>query len=132
MEQVVRRNSKQRQLIIDTLIKNPVHPSAEVIYNMLKPEHPELSLGTVYRNLNLLAEMGVIKRVQMEIPQEHYDGNTECHYHLVCNKCGGIVDIMPDDTCGTLKSGIETKDGHYIDDQCVLFHGLCQKCRNEE
>ncbi len=132
MEKVVHRYSKQRQLIVDTLMKNPVHPSAETIYNMLKPEHPELSLGTVYRNLNLLAELGVIQRVQMAIPQDHYDGNTSCHYHMLCDRCGNIVDIMPDDNCGMLKCGIETKDGHYLDGQCVLFHGVCRNCRETE
>lgn len=131
MEQVARRNSKQRRLILEALMQNPVHPSAETIYNMLKPEHPELSLGTVYRNLNLLAEMGIIQRVQMAIPQEHYDGNIACHYHMLCNTCGEIVDIMPGDRCGELKCDIETQDGHYIDGQCVLFRGICAACREK-
>jgi len=112
-------------------MENPVHPSAETIYNMLKPEHPELSLGTVYRNLNLLADMGIIQRVQMSIPQEHYDGNTSCHYHMLCDTCGEIVDIFPGDRCGTLKCGIETDEGHFINEQCVLFHGTCANCRSK-
>jgi len=131
MEQVARRNSKQRRLILEALMENPVHPSAETIYNMLKPEHPELSLGTVYCNLNLLADMGIIQRVQMSIPQEHYDGNTSCHYHMLCDTCGEIVDIFPGDRCGTLKCGIETDEGHFINEQCVLFHGTCANCRSK-
>ena len=129
MDQPVRRASKQRKLILETLLKNPVHPSAESVYAMLKPEHPELSLGTVYRNLKLLAELGEIQRVGMDLTQEHYDGNITEHYHMVCSKCGKIVDVRPGDACGLLQCGVETEDGHLLEGNCVLFQGICKTCR---
>ena len=75
--------SKQRELIYNELLKNPVHPTAEILYQSLKPANPSLSLGTVYRNLGQLAENGIIVKISMPDAGDRYDGNTKAHHHLV-------------------------------------------------
>ena len=88
-----RRFSKQRKLIYDMIVENPIHPSADVIYSRLRADHPELSLGTVYRNLNVLSEMGAIKKIDSRMKSERYDGRTDDHYHMICEKCGKMFDV---------------------------------------
>ena len=84
-----KRYSRQRELIYQTLMATDQHPTAEMIYNWLKPENPSLSLGTVYRNLNLLADEGSITR--MAFPVERYDANIRPHPHFQCRGCGHVI-----------------------------------------
>ena len=91
-----KRYSRQRELIYEALRQTDEHPTAEMVYHWLKPENPNLSLGTVYRNLNLLADEGTIRR--MAFPVERYDARTEPHPHFCCDRCGCVYDLeMPYD-----------------------------------
>ena len=85
----VKRYSRQRELIYQALCATEEHPTADMVYQWLKPENPNLSLATVYRNLNLLADEGIITR--MPFPVERYDAETKPHPHLRCHKCSGEV-----------------------------------------
>ena len=86
-----KRYSRQRELIYEALRQTEQPPTAEMIYQWLKPANPSLSLGTVYRNLNLLADEGAIRR--MAFPVERYDAKTMPHPHFCCDQCGAVYDL---------------------------------------
>lgn len=121
-----KRYSRQRELIYQRLMDTDEHPTAEMIYNWLKPDNPALSLGTVYRNLNLLADEGVITR--MPFPVERYDANTEPHPHFRCKKCGGVYDLEGIEYDGTLDQAAEECSGHLVDRHDLVFSGTCLHC----
>ena len=83
---VKRKNSRKRAAILEALAAVTEHPTAEMLYNRLKPRYPELSLGTVYRNLSVLAEEGLVVTVARVDGQERYDARTEPHAHFVCRR----------------------------------------------
>ena len=88
-----RKTSKKRQAILDALMATTEHPNAEWLYHKLKPEYPDLSLGTVYRNLSLFADAGDILRIGVLGGQERFDGRTDPHAHLLCAECGRVMDV---------------------------------------
>ena len=124
---VQRRFSKQRQIIYDMIVNNPVHPTADYIYNSLKEEYPELSLGTVYRNLNVLTEMGLILKITSEANSEHYDGNTSNHYHLMCESCHHIYDVMIP-YLENIEEEAQKDCAHKINSHSLVFSGVCKNC----
>ena len=87
------RYSQQRENIYQYLLASRIHPSAEMIYTDLKEEHPDLSLGTVYRNLKLLEELGKVRRVTSHQGSDRYDAICGDHAHFVCQGCGAILDM---------------------------------------
>ncbi len=90
------RNTKQRQLILEVLRSTYSHPTVDWLYQRVRAEMPNISLGTVYRNLNLLAEQGVIQELRYAGQQNRYDGNPDPHYHLTCTECQRVMDVdMP-------------------------------------
>ena len=91
------RYSKQRELILLNLQSRSDHPTAEMIYQDLKSQHPNLSLGTVYRNLNQLCENHQILKLDIGGPMVRYDGNIQPHIHFICDQCGKIYDIEAND-----------------------------------
>lgn len=122
-----RRYSKQRELIHDNLINRTDHPDATTIYNDLKKNHPELSLGTVYRNLNILVEQELIKQLGHNKQFAHYDGNILPHAHFICNECLNIYDLG--DQAAFFNELLAQYDcGHQINSTEVTFRGICQKC----
>lgn len=121
-----KRYSRQRELIFQRLMDTDEHPTAEMIYNWLKPDNPTLSLGTVYRNLNLLADEGVITR--MPFPVERYDANTEPHPHFRCRACGGVYDLEGIEYDGGLDEAAALCSGHLVDRHDLVFSGTCVHC----
>lgn len=122
MEQ--RRYSHQREIILECLRSQKSHPTAEMIYQMLKPEHPKLSLGTVYRNLNQLADWGEITRMPFHI--ERYDADTSPHAHFCCDSCGQVFDLpMPE---GEDMAPFCAHYGFAMQRETRLFFGLCSDC----
>src|SRR6056297_2080891 len=87
------RMTKQRKTILEVLKNTDSHPTADWIYEKVKQEIPNISLGTVYRNLNLLADKDKITVINYANDQSHYDGNTKIHYHFRCNQCGNVFDL---------------------------------------
>ena len=121
-----KRYSRQRELIYEALRQTEQHPTAEMIYQWLKPANPSLSLGTVYRNLNLLADEGVIRR--MAFPVERYDAKTMPHPHFFCDQCGAVYDLhLPYDA--ELDREALLASGHDVTGHEVVFHGICTKCK---
>lgn len=121
-----KRYSRQRELICQCLLNTDQHPTAEMIYIQLKPENPNLSLGTVYRNLNLLADEGTITR--MPFPVERYDANTAPHPHFRCKKCGGVYDLMGLDYDTELDKSASECSGHVVERHDMVFIGTCAGC----
>ena len=121
-----KRFSRQRELIYEALRQTEQHPTAEMIYQWLKPANPSLSLGTVYRNLNLLADEGAIRR--MAFPVERYDAKTMPHPHFCCDQCGAVYDLhLPYDA--ELDRQALLASGHDVTGPEVVFHGICTKCK---
>ena len=93
---MIYRNTIQKQLVLDTVRRMTNHPTVEEIYERIVMEHPSVSKGTVYRNLNILAQQGEILRVQFPNAADRYDFNTRQHYHIRCRYCGKVDDVeMP-------------------------------------
>jgi len=119
-----RRYSRQRELIYQALMCVDCHPTADMVYQMLKPENPNLSLGTVYRNLNLLVEEGLINR--LPFPVERYDAKIKPHPHFRCLICEGVTDLdLPYDY---KLDEIVNALGHEVSSHNVLFTGTCANC----
>lgn len=118
------RNSKQRQLIMDIIKGRCDHPTAEMIYFSAREINSNISLGTVYRNLKLLADEGKILTLETEEKKLHYDGNTSRHSHFICSKCGRIIDLF--------KMALipeELKElGVKINNEKCIYYGTCLEC----
>ena len=123
-----RRTSKKRQSIYDALCATTAHPSAEQIYAQLKPEIPDLSLGTVYRNLNVLIEDGLIITVGNVNGEVRYDANTSDHSHFVCTKCGRVDDVFLDLSIDSRYSDVEEIIGGKVKGHTLNYFGLCNNC----
>ena len=123
----MRRHSRKRDAILNCIRQSRVHPSAEWIYAQLKPEHPDLSLGTVYRNLALFRESGEVVCVATVRGADRLDACTEPHAHFICEQCGAVldVDVLQDD----LRSDLETRYGVRVRRSELLFRGVCSACR---
>lgn len=125
----ISKYSRQRELIYKTVMENKVHPTAEFVYNYLKKDNPQLSLGTVYRNLQQLSDNGEISRLSIPNQPDRFDGIIEEHYHAVCEKCGKIYDIhinemLEVDILVAEKTGLDIT-GHEI-----IFKTICPMCKN--
>ncbi len=125
------RSTKQfrkRNAILACLCGTKQHPSAEWIFNQLKPEYPDLSLGTVYRNLTLFKQQGLIVSLGVVGGVERFDGCTVPHVHFVCQCCGRIQDLHQVQIPTELSAQAERQSCGRIT-QCQLsFYGTCQDC----
>ena len=126
-----RKNSRKRQAILDLLCADRGHPTAEDIYARLKPDYPELSLGTVYRNLAVLAEDGEIVSVGKVEGQERYDANLTPHPHFICRRCRRVIDLMLPDRVTELYGAVEADSGCTVEGHSLSFSGLCADCRDQ-
>ncbi len=129
----IRENySRKRVAIIDTLKSTNTHPTAEWIYTKLKPEYNDLSLGTVYRNLKKLCTDNKIRSVGVYNGQEHFDANVQPHSHFTCEDCGSIIDIDKMFISSGVISSLSNEYGVEIFGHDVMFHGLCNACRDKK
>ena len=121
-----RRYSRQRELIYQCVAQSPEHPTAEMVYQALKPDAPGLSLGTVYRNLNLLTEEGQLQRLPFSV--DRYDAWTEPHGHLECRVCGRVYDLKGDaaQVCRLFSA---ENGGAELEFCTLIFRGVCSDCR---
>ena len=123
--------SRQREAILEELRKRHDHPTADLLYRSLRESFPRISLGTVYRNLNLLADLGQISRIRCEEGMEHFDCDTCDHYHFVCRGCGKILDL-PMDIIEDLDARAESAGVGSVETHSLLFYGRCSACGMEE
>lgn len=123
--------SRQRECIKEYLIHTKEHPTADMVYFHIRQKFPNISLGTVYRNLNFLAEQGEIIRLTSGIGSDRFDGNLEPHYHFVCRKCGRFYDLKMNSLEHINTLAAANFDGR-VESHTALFHGLCADCLNSE
>jgi len=120
--------SKQRAKILEVVKNNCNHPNADIIYKEVKKTYPNISLGTVYRNLNQLAEMGEIKKISMASQGDRFDKTLFTHSHIHCIDCDKVEDIkfMKIDDWS---SKIEKENNYKLLSCDVVFEGICSKCQ---
>lgn len=125
------RNTKQRQAILDAIEGQGGHLTAEEIYNAVKRRHPRLSLGTVYRNLRVLAEQGFVRELDFGMAITYFETVKDTHYHLVCRLCGGIADveIELERKLMALVAHASGTDGFQIEQHRLDFVGVCKTCQ---
>ncbi len=120
--------SRKRQAIYELLLSTKEHPSAEWIYNSLKSEYPDLSLGTVYRNLKLLEENGTVKSVAVVDGRERYDALMSPHSHFVCSKCGRVIDVFFQNEISNIADNLRIDGVKEINSFSLIYYGICDKC----
>ena len=124
---VVRKHSKQRDMIMDFLMTRKDHPTAETVYLNVREANPRISLGTVYRNLTLLADNGDILRLSLGENKDRFDADTSPHQHFICNDCGSVIDLDMDDIDYVTDVASKRFKGK-IAGHVTYFHGTCEKC----
>lgn len=125
------RLTTQRQIILEELGKVSSHPTANEVYDMVRKRLPRIGLGTIYRNLELMAESGIILKLEVGGTQKRFDATVETHYHIRCTSCGRVDDIdieVKDNINEIAARSCDYKVlGHHIE-----FSGICVDCSNEE
>ncbi len=119
--------SKQRELIKDFLMTRKDHPTADVVYMNVKQSFPNISLGTVYRNLTLLCDLGEIQKIQVGDGVDHFDPDTSNHYHFKCNDCGCVSDLELENMDDIITRA-NAQFGGRIQSYTTYFNGLCDTC----
>ncbi|MBR1457061.1 MAG: transcriptional repressor [Oscillospiraceae bacterium] len=129
---MVRKYSKKREAVLAALQARRDNPTVEMLYQELKPRFPELSLGTVYRNLAILVEEKQAVNIGSFRGQERYDGRLDPHSHFVCRSCGRIEDLDVPDTVSTIFHQIESASGAQPESYALTITGVCAACRGKE
>ena len=120
--------TKQRQLILEAVKESATHPTADELFQQIRTRLPTISLATVYRNLNLLAEDGVIRKIAMPGMPDRFDRNMETHDHLWCERCGRVFDFtLPQ----AIDRQIEEVSGMEVRQYTLVAQGRCAACRRE-
>ena len=130
--EVSTKHFRKRDAILTYLRSTNAHPSAETVFTQLKAEIPDLSMGTVYRNLNLFKQQGLAASVATVKGVERFDGNTEPHVHFICQECDAVIDLMEMNVPETLKSVAESSCGGQVTDCQLSFTGVCQSCLQKQ
>ncbi len=120
------RNTRQRQMILDTVRTHLDHPSADEIYLEVREKEPKISRGTVYRNLKILAEHGEIRQIKMP-DADRFDWRQEDHYHLRCANCAKIMDV-PIAYHKQWDQALAEQTGYQINGHRMVFEGICPDC----
>ncbi|MGB9679480.1 MAG: Fur family transcriptional regulator [Thermoanaerobacteraceae bacterium] len=125
----------QRRVILDVMAENKEkHLSSEEIYDLVKVKYPEIGLATVYRTLQLFEELDIIYKLNFDDGRSRYElhhDEIHHHHHLICLKCGNVIE-MEGDLLENLEEAIETTKDFKIIDHNVKFFGYCSKCRNDK
>ena len=120
--------SRQREAIMNFLLTRKDHPTADVVYSSVRTEFPNISLGTVYRNLTLLADIGEIARLRLGDGIDHFDADTSPHYHFICKDCGSVIDLDMSALDEVDKFVGTHLDGNLIAGHITYFYGSCKNC----
>ena len=122
--------SRQRELVYHAVMESGEHPTAEAVYQAVRRDCPDISLGTVYRNLGRLAECGVIRKIGVPDGSDHFDGTLREHYHLFCTGCGCVCDVDLPELEG-LRQAVEQRTGFSVTGHDLILRGLCKDCRKK-
>ena len=125
-------NTKQfrkRNAILECLRSTHTHPSAEMVHEMLREAHPDISLATVYRNLTYFKNQGLATSVATVRGVERFDANTEPHAHFICTGCDAVIDLEQIEVPQTLDAQVERSSGCRVSSCQLTFNGLCSNCQ---
>ena len=121
------KHSRQRDAVLTFLKSTTSHPTAEDVYTVVRQEFPKVSLGTIYRNLNLLVDQGDLIRIRCGDGVEHFDATVETHNHFICQSCGKVQDVdweLRSDIDQVAEKCCSGKvEGHEL-----YFYGTCNQC----
>lgn len=121
------KRSKQREAILKVLCSTTSHPTADWIYHRVREMIPNISLGTVYRNLGMLSKNGDILKLDVGGEQSHYDGTVSPHNHFVCQSCQKVLDVNTMYDKNVDKAAQNTLGGS-VNYHTLLFYGTCMEC----
>jgi Fur family ferric uptake transcriptional regulator len=119
--------TNQRRVILEELKRLKTHPTADELYRIVRARLPKISLGTVYRNLEILSEAGLIGKLGAPDVQKRFDGNVENHYHLRCTRCGAVCDVVAVSPID-IRAVFSDLDDYRIDDYRLELIGQCPEC----
>lgn len=125
---IMARRSKQRDTILKVLRSTTSHPTVDWIYDQVREEIPNISLGTVYRDINQLKQEGLIQELCLGSGPSRYDGTPENHYHFRCVKCGRVFDV-DEPVNHEMEREVEQNSGFRVLYHQVEFYGLCPDCQ---
>ena len=126
------KHFRKREAILSYLRQTDTHPSAEMVFAQLKDEYPDLSLGTVYRNLGIFKEQGLIQSLGTVNGVERFDGNINPHVHFVCTGCETVEDLPQIAVPEALNEQVALQTGGQIDTCQLTFVGICQTCKEKK
>ena len=125
------RLTTQRQIILEELGKVTSHPTANEVYDMVRKRLPRIGLGTVYRNLELMADSGIILKLEVGGTQKRFDATVQPHYHIRCSSCGKVDDIHME-VQKQINLAAEKACNYVILGHHVEFSGICEECLQEK
>ena len=127
---MIQRNTIQNSLVYEAVNKLQSHATADEIHDMIVQEHPTISRGTVYRNLNRLAEIGKIRKMEIPGGPDRFDHRCHDHCHVKCERCGRVFDVDMDYITG-LEKNITDTHGFAFTGYDILFRGICPECQHK-
>ncbi len=127
--EVTTKRFRKREAILACLRQTREHPSADWVFEKLRPEFPDLSLGTVYRNLSLFKEQGLITSVGHVNGVERFDADSHPHVHYICKSCGSVIDLVGLELPESLRASAAEESGGDIAECRLTFFGLCKACK---
>ncbi len=123
------KRSRQRERILGILQNTDTHPTASWVYDELKKEFNNLSMGTVYRNINILIDQNLVQKIEAGSSFDRFDANIDVHYHFICRECGCIEDL-PLDKLPELDDMVRKETGYQVENHRLDFYGICPSCSN--
>lgn len=123
--------SKQRETVLEVIKNTRTHPTVEEIYSMALKVEPKISKSTVYRNINILVENGVIKRITIPNRPDRYDYLYDNHQHAICTECGKVFDFYYSFDKQSIEKSITEQLGKEFEIDCVKIVGICEDCKSK-
>ena len=131
MEQTT-KHFRKRDAILACVRATDVHPSADWVHAQLRQEYPDISLGTVYRNLSLFKQQGLIASLGTVGGVERFDGNIQPHVHFICDRCAGVLDLPEMTVPESLSCQAADQTGGHVHACHLSFTGVCGRCNHEK
>ena len=130
-ERFMNNYSKQRETILTTIKENLIHPTAEEIYELVIKKEPNISKSTVYRNINILMDLGKIRKIKITTGPDRYDYIYDEHSHVICGKCGRIFDFYYNFNQNEIAKNIQNQLKTNVSIDNITIYGICDKCKSK-
>ena len=120
--------SRQREMILESVLGCTDHPTADTVYSRVRELDPRISLGTVYRNLNLLADNGQLRKISIPGGSDRFDRTLAEHGHIICTECGAVQDIVPENL-SAFNDELSALTDYRITRRELILEGICPACQ---